>query len=189
MLKQSAGLSLIEILITVAILAIISAIGIPSYTTYVTNSRVHSVSADIRNGLQQARMEAIKRNATTSFCITSSSGSGWKTVAGNDCSTGTQIASKTSSGGEVSDVEWSPGTLSVSFGADGRIRTASGSATGTGLTTIDVYWKKICAEDCVRTRVEISPGGMIRSCNLSLADGDPQACATTNSSSSSSSTP
>ncbi|MDQ7989469.1 MAG: GspH/FimT family pseudopilin [Candidatus Dactylopiibacterium sp.] len=190
MLKRSRGFSLIELMVTLAVLGFILAMGIPSFSTYITNSRVRSVTSEMRDGLQQARMEAIRRNGTVSFCVTADTGTGWSVRTGADCSAGTVLSSRPSSTSEARSVTLNPTSLSVAFGSDGRIRTSSGAAgSGTALTTLEAGWSSSCSGDCVNMRVEISPGGMIRSCNSGLPEGDPQSCAGSGAASSAASSP
>lgn len=177
MLKQTRGFSLIELLVTLAVLAFVMAIGIPSFSEYLTNTRVRSVASEIRTGLQAARTEAVKRNDQAVFCLSTTNGTGWEVRSGNSCSGGTVLTSKAGASSEASTVNLSPTSASIVFGSDGRMRTSTGAtASGTGLTNIDATWKKTCSGDCVRMRVEISPGGMVRTCNRNLPQGDAQAC-------------
>lgn len=177
MLKHSSGLSLIELLITLTILGFMLAMGAPALSQYVANSRVRAVASDAREGLQLARMEAIRQNTAVSFCTSTTLGTGWEVRSGSDCSAGTVLRSKPSSASEAASVTLAPTSLSITFGADGRTRTSTGAVgSGVSLTTLDASWKNSCSGDCMRMRVEISPGGMIRTCNRDMAAGDPQAC-------------
>lgn len=74
------GFTLVELMITLAVLAILLAIAIPSYQTFILNSRMSSISNDLLGALQLARSEAIKRNSRVSVC--KSAGGGACTNAG-----------------------------------------------------------------------------------------------------------
>ena len=185
MLKRTVtGFSLIELMVVVALLAILLVMGVPAYRDYVTNSRVRAVASDLREGLQLARTEAIRRNNNATFCLAAASGTGWKIVTGTAC-TGTEVRSKPATSSEASDVTLSPTDLTVTYSGTGRTT----GAAGTTLTTLSITRKDSasCSGDCLSMRVEISPGGMIRTCNTGISAGDPQACAGTSSSSSSAS--
>ena len=54
---------MIELLIVVAILAIMGALAAPSMTRLIANQRLRSVATDLHLALVKARSEAIKRNA------------------------------------------------------------------------------------------------------------------------------
>lgn len=69
-MKVSAGFTLIELLVVITIVAVLLALGTPSYR-YVTNS--NRVSAEVNallGDLQFARSEAIKEGATVTVCPT-----------------------------------------------------------------------------------------------------------------------
>ena len=85
------GFNLIELTIGIGIVAILFALALPSFGLWTTNSRMRNWAESIQNGLQQARVEALKRNVTpptstvrfqlvdalTSTCVTSTSGTNW----------------------------------------------------------------------------------------------------------------
>lgn len=67
------GFSLIELIIAIAIISLVSAIAMPSYATWIKNSRVRTAAESIQNGLQTARAEAVKRNASIQFSLSANS--------------------------------------------------------------------------------------------------------------------
>lgn len=56
-----AGFSLVEVMVTVAVLAIILAIGIPSFQSFFENSRLNRANDDFIAAVNLARSEAITR--------------------------------------------------------------------------------------------------------------------------------
>lgn len=62
------GFTLIELMVTVAVLAIIVAIGVPSLQGFIASSRLRSASQDLWSSIQTARMEAIRRNQRVTVC-------------------------------------------------------------------------------------------------------------------------
>lgn len=71
-MRQKAGFTLIELVITLAVLAILLAFGLPSFSTWTQNSQIRTAAGAIQNGLQLARSEAVRRNAPIRFQLTSS---------------------------------------------------------------------------------------------------------------------
>jgi len=62
------GFTLIEILVTIAIAAILAGIAVPSLSTFLRNVKLNSTSSSMVASLQLARNEAIKRNAGVLVC-------------------------------------------------------------------------------------------------------------------------
>jgi type IV fimbrial biogenesis protein FimT len=69
--KPHRGVSLIEMAITLAIIALLYAISAPSFTTWIGNVQIRTATESIQNGLQLARAEAIRRNSPVMFWLTS----------------------------------------------------------------------------------------------------------------------
>lgn len=81
---RAHGFTLVELMVTVALVAILAGIGIPSFNNLVAQNRVISSINEFHAGLRLARSEAVKRNANVVFCASSNQstctgtwGSGW----------------------------------------------------------------------------------------------------------------
>lgn len=66
--KDLSGFTLIELMVTVAVLGILSAIALPSFSGLLASSRVNSAATDLWAAMQFARSEAVKRNETVTVC-------------------------------------------------------------------------------------------------------------------------
>lgn len=66
-MKQS-GVTLLELLVVLAIAAILLAIGIPTFTSLVRSNRLSSATNELVSSLHLARSEAIKRNSRAVMC-------------------------------------------------------------------------------------------------------------------------
>jgi type IV fimbrial biogenesis protein FimT len=68
---RARGISLVEMLIGLAILAIGIAWAVPSYSVWMQNLQIRNMAESIVSGLQVARSEAISRNAPVEFVLMS----------------------------------------------------------------------------------------------------------------------
>lgn len=77
--RRAAGFTLIEMMVTVAIVALLSAIAAPSFNQMVASQRLKGASSDLFSALMRARSEAIKRNTEVTLApsTTSQWQSGW----------------------------------------------------------------------------------------------------------------
>lgn len=65
------GFTLIELMVTLAVAAILLSIATPSFITLIENNRATSAANDVLASLQFARSEAVKRAASVSLCPSS----------------------------------------------------------------------------------------------------------------------
>jgi len=78
------GFTLVELMVTVAVMAILAAVAVPGMQAFLAKSGMNSVKDDFAIALQRARLDAINRNTCVSVCQLASSG-------GNTCATGTAV--------------------------------------------------------------------------------------------------
>lgn len=80
---SAGGLTLLELMVTVAIVAIIGAFAVPSFQTMIQANQTRTVASELMATLNLARSEAARRGQPVSVCRSSngsscaSSGTGW----------------------------------------------------------------------------------------------------------------
>lgn len=80
--KQN-GMTLIELLITIAVIAVSLALGLPAMSEFIKNNRLTGQTNSLVTAIQVARNEAVKRNTGTTICArnpgtgTCSGGNDW----------------------------------------------------------------------------------------------------------------
>jgi type IV fimbrial biogenesis protein FimT len=62
------GVTLIELIFAILLLAILTVIAVPSFRDASLSGRLSAISSDLYTSVQMARSEAIKSNATTTLC-------------------------------------------------------------------------------------------------------------------------
>jgi type IV fimbrial biogenesis protein FimT len=70
MLKRRHGFTLVELMVTISLLAILLALAAPSFTTWIRNAQVRTVSDSLQNGIRLAQAEAIRRHRQVVFFLT-----------------------------------------------------------------------------------------------------------------------
>lgn len=67
---RAAGFTLIEMVVTMAIFAILVALGVPSMRTWISNTNVRAVTDALQNGLRLAQSESLRRSRQVVFSLT-----------------------------------------------------------------------------------------------------------------------
>lgn len=72
--KKSAGFTVLELLMTIAIASILMTVAVPSFRTMILNNRMTANVNDVVSALHLARSEAIRRNLKVSLCVSNANG-------------------------------------------------------------------------------------------------------------------
>lgn len=161
--RRSGGFTLIELIVAIAVLAILLTIGVPSIQELIKNNRVTSQTNELVAMINFARNESIRRNDSITVELTSAA-NGWS--------------------GEVQDPS---GTGADPCTAAGALRCAeydmvlltSGSATFTfnnrgyvdGFTQVDIALEHVdCSGDRQRREIAILPTGQVSSTEATCSD-------------------
>ncbi len=66
--RRARGFTLIELMVTVAVLGILAAVAAPAMISFVNANRLNGTTGEMTASLQLARSEAIRRNARVTVC-------------------------------------------------------------------------------------------------------------------------
>lgn len=81
--RGQGGFTLIELMVTLAVAAIVVAMAVPSFQSVLNGSRLAGATNEMITSLQLARAEAIRRNARAGVCMSADTNAG----EGADCAT------------------------------------------------------------------------------------------------------
>ncbi|TWD90685.1 type IV fimbrial biogenesis protein FimT [Variovorax beijingensis] len=194
---RQRGFTIVELAVTIAVLALILALAMPSIGTWMDNSRIRNTTESLQNGLLAARSEAIRRNQNVSFFLVSLNDSG---AMDNTCALSTESGSwvisvtspvgKCASAPSTTDAPMIVETRALGDGGGGVKVTADNdtvtfnsfgrvvSAAGSFITQIDVTGPR----DGTRyrnLRLNLTASGAVRMCDPSVpstATTDPRLC-------------
>lgn len=196
-MKPQRGVTLIELMVTLAVVAIVVFAVIPDIGAWMRNTQVRNAMDSIHAGLERARNEAVKRNRTVQFtlvslsdpknvdnsCAPSSSSASWvvslsdpTSLCGEDTSVVPNVVSSSAMGQGSGNVTVAAAqannaaATSVTFDGLGRVVSAQ------PIDHIDLTYP-MTASDTRRLRIVVSTSGSIRTCDRDIGDAnDPRHC-------------
>jgi type IV fimbrial biogenesis protein FimT len=170
------GMTLIELMIGLAIAAILMLLAAPAYRDFIANTNVRNAAENTVAGLRRANAEAVKRNAPVQFTL---SNAGWSIdeVDPADGSVANAIESyKFSEGAAKASIDSLGGGTAVTFNGLGRVLGAN--YDGAKLIT-DIQFTTTMTSDPRVLHVVVgndkSATG-IRICDTKFAFDDPAGC-------------
>jgi type IV fimbrial biogenesis protein FimT len=192
--KRRSGFTLVELLISIVLLALLLAIGGPSFSQWLHNVRLRNMSEAIQNGIHLARAEAVRRNAQVRFqlvntldngCALTTAGPNWivsmDSAAGACGSTNMADAAAAVAPRVIQSRSASDGSASVVVAADQSTIVFNGLGRVTNVPSASIDITNPSGGACAASsgpmrclRVTVSAGGQVRMC-------DPRFVSATNS--------
>lgn len=188
--QRLAGFSLVELIVAIAVLAIVVAIAIPSFSAMIQNTRIRTATESIQNGIQIARAEAVKRNTLIRFELAANSSWQVKCVTqvadldgdGEDECPAVIQERATGEGSAASIVTTTDPTVATTmvFNGFGRLESLAGGSTPPSQVNInvDIDPNVLPPEQSKNLRVVVGVGGTVRMCDPdpSIQSTDPRVC-------------
>jgi len=198
------GFTMLELIVVVAIVAILASLAMPSFSTMIQNSQIRNAAESIQNGLQLARAEAVRRNTTIGFqfttsldntCALSTTDSNWIISSGDP--TGLCASAPINEAFPITDTTNNPapgiiqkratseGSRNAVVAADQTSITfnATGRVSPVPATNININISNPSGGVCASAsgpmrclRVVITTAGQVRMCNPAIANTDPRGC-------------
>lgn len=181
------GFSAVEMLVVIAIMAILAAIAAPSFRAMLLNIQIRSAAESINNGIQLAKAEAVRRNVAVRFTMTSINGVGWTVgcqtpiADGNgdgveDCPAAIQSKSAGDST-KAAILTITPAAAdTLTFNGLGRVMPNIDASISIATVDIDVATSDLPAAESKDLRIMIN-GGAVRLCDPNvLTTGDARGC-------------
>lgn len=174
------GFSLIELMVTIAVTAILMTVALPSFTNWIQNTKVRSTAEALQNGIRLAKTEAVRRSRLVDFRLTaatpakdaaaSKTGSNWyvQQTASLLAADSDLYVQGSSLGGANANVTVTGDVDTLTFTSLGRLNNAGAAS----------YKFEIKNSGDRRLLVVVTQGGQIRMCdpNLALSNTTPTGC-------------
>lgn len=171
--KQSgqSGVTLVELIVTILIAAILAGIAVPSFSGWLQSLKVRAATESVLGGMQIARSEALRRNTFVQFVL--GTGAAWTVGCVTitvDCPANIQASAAGEGGnGGVTLTATPDGATTLIFNNFGSI-----VASGASITQLDL---DIAPTGQGRNlRITASAGGAVRMCDPNKTAPDPRAC-------------
>lgn len=172
--SHSAGFTMTELMTALAVIALLSALAVPTMRSVIENGRIRAASTSIQNGIALARTEAVRLNTQVEFAFTAN---GWEVrrVAG------AQVLHQ-AAGREVGATGLSISVVPadadrVTYNAFGRVATINPSDDSAAMTRIDIESSSPSGSPSYRPlAVQLLEGGTARLCEPNADSDQPRAC-------------
>jgi type IV fimbrial biogenesis protein FimT len=185
------GFTLIEMMVTVVLLAVLMALAFPAMSEWVRNSRIRTVADALQNGLRLAQTEALRRSRQTVFSLTAdtnpadgltavANGANWS-VNFVPLLTGEEDDATFIQGGGLTglapDVRIT-GPATLCFNSLGRVVDNATPGTGVACTASAAAYNITIPNADRPMRVLVALGGQVRLCDpaKTLSDSHPDGC-------------
>jgi type IV fimbrial biogenesis protein FimT len=171
--RRGAGFTLVELMVTIAILGILLVMGAPGLRSLVENGRIRTAGESMKYGLTLARSEAVRLNTPVEFVRDDG---GWQVVRISDGETLHRASGKEGTRGLALSVT-PEGASRVTYDSFGRVFATNPADDSAPITEVGIESvNPPTTSDYRPLRLQVQPGGTARLCDPAVAANDPRAC-------------
>lgn len=176
---RDRGFSLIELMISITIFALLVVLASPMYTSFMGNSQIRSAGEALLDGIRLAQGEAVRRNTQVAFVLDTANG--WQ-VSGLDLDGNAQTIRtySFSEGAARTTVKPTPAdATTLTFDGLGRILNPNPDKKATAaIDHIDITNSNITSPRDLRVVVGLVGGNAsgVKLCDPAVAKTEPQGC-------------
>ena len=198
--RATQGFTLIELMVTITLIAILVMLAVPAFSTWIHNTKVRTIAESLQNGVRMAQSEALRRNQQVVMSFTNDTnpnlnptavvgGKNWSIQTVPSPYVNNNAAEFLGAGilaGVASGVGITGPSAAICFNANGRLLTQqnnTSSATATATTncaaTGAVTFNVSQANSDRPLKVVVQLGGQVRMCDPglpALSTTSPQGC-------------
>lgn len=193
--RFASGFTLIEMIVAMAIFAVLVALTVPSMRTWIANAKVRSVADGLQNGIRLAQAESLRRSRQVVFSLTNNSNPGgsagftasssatyWAIMTIPAMIDSTETAEFIASGvlSAASGTVTVTGPAEICFNSVGRLvaNAATGVTGGSCGTPANTYYDITVTGADHPLRVQVALGGQLHLCdtNQTLSASNPYGC-------------
>lgn len=154
-LRQMHGFTLVELMITLVVAAILLTVAVPNFQAFILNNRMTSYANDMMTTLSYVRSEAVKRAANVTVCASSDGA----TCTGGDWEDGWVVRD---AAGNVLKAQQALGGATTMTGVDTIIFSNTGRMTApAAITTLTINAGTTGIDG---RQIQIDPSGRARVC-------------------------
>ena len=195
--RPARGFTLIELVVTIALLGILVMLSVPSFTGWIRNSQVRTVAEALQTGLRTAQAEAVRRNRQVVLSFTNNAPSATSTAAAGGknwaLQTVAQFGETTEfiTGGKLTDIASAVAIANsltanaVCFNANGRLAANASPGAPSAVCTLPSAPTSAVTFNVTMTGAErplnviVQLGGQLRMCDPNrpaLSASSPDGC-------------
>ena len=184
---------MIELMVTLAILAILVILGFPSYEQWIRNTRIRNAAESMQNGLRLARNEATQRGANVEFYLPTAGTADWTvcqlapaSTAATTCGANVIQSFPAAGGAQTVQVTNTTVIANAKTYTTALTNSSTGSVIFTALGRPSAYGSNsilridttAAAANSRRLVITISAGGSVRMCDpqFTASATSPQGC-------------